>query len=271
MGGGKKIKSWRWHVGRIIEYGVMKKNCGNRAVVTGGASGIGLAIGEAMYRAGMDVHLIDCQGEALAEAIRAMEAQPGGGRVRGERLDVREMGLMDEMVERIERTDGPIDVWVNNAGLARHQPIESICQEDVDRVIDVNLKGTIYGSCAAFRVMKQRGNGHIINIISTASLRGIPTESVYCAAKWGVRGFTSALQEEAAPHGIRVTAILPGGVDTSFWKEARKKATPTDSFLQGTHIAGVVMQCLEQDPKCVVREIVIRSIQDTDFGYGGGE
>jgi NADP-dependent 3-hydroxy acid dehydrogenase YdfG len=141
----------------------------------------------------------------------------------------------------------------------------------VDRVIDVNLKGTIYGSCAAFRAMKQRGCGHIINIISTASLRGIPTESVYCAAKWGVRGFTQALQEEAAPHGIRVTAILPGGVDTSFWKEARKKATPTDTFLQGSHIARVVMQCLEQDPACVVREIIVRSIQDTDFAYGGGE
>jgi len=91
-------------------------------------------------------------------------------------------------------------------------------------MLAVNLKGTILGSQAALRVMIPHKRGHIINVISTASLRGIPSETVYCAAKWGVRGFTQGLQEEAAAHRIRVTAVLPGGVATEFWDGASGSA-----------------------------------------------
>jgi short-subunit dehydrogenase len=107
--------------------------------------------------------------------------------------------------------------------------------------------------------------GHIINVISTASLRGIPSETVYCAAKWGVRGFTQGLQEEAAAHRIRVTAVLPGGVATEFWSGASERQAPMEKFLTPQQVADAMVKVLEMDDFCVARELVLRSIEDSDF------
>jgi short-subunit dehydrogenase len=114
--------------------------------------------------------------------------------------------------------------------------------------------------------MAPRGRGHIVNIISTASLRGIPTETVYGAAKWGVRGFTQGLREEAAPLNIRVTAVLPGGVDTDFWTAARpERRMPTEQFLTPAHVAAAVMAILRLDDAAVPQELVLRAMHDRDF------
>jgi len=130
-----------------------------------------------------------------------------------------------------ERRLGPIDGWINNAGLARHRAIADYSEDEIDSMLAVNLKGTILGSQAALRTMAPRRRGHIVNIISTAALRGIPSETVYCATKWGVRGFTQGLREEAAPSNIRVSAVLPGGVDTAFWQHALPgQVMPLDTF-----------------------------------------
>ena len=107
--------------------------------------------------------------------------------------------------------------------------------------------------------------GHIINVISTAGLRGIPSETVYCAAKWGVRGFTQGLQEEAAAHRIRVTAVLPGGVATDFWAGASTRQAPLEKFLTPPQVADAIVKVLEMDDFCVARELVLRSIEDSDF------
>src|SRR5204863_4339243 len=124
--------------------------------------------------------------------------------------DVSSVRDMVALAERAEYALGPLSVWINNAGLARHRAIVDYSESEIDAMLSVNLKGTIAGSQAALRAMSERRRGHIINIISTAALRGIPTETVYCTAKWGVRGFTQGLREEAAALGIRVTALLPG-------------------------------------------------------------
>jgi short-subunit dehydrogenase len=137
-------------------------------------------------------------------------------------------------------------------------------------MLDVNLKGTILGSQAALRHMKQQRRGHIINVISTASLRGIPSETVYCAAKWGVRGFTQGLQEEAAPANVRVTAVLPGGVATDFWADASERQAPMEKFLSPQQVADGILRVIEMDDFCCTREIVLRSIQDSDFSVQPG-
>ena len=134
-------------------------------------------------------------------------------------------------------------------------------------MLSVNLKGTILGSQAALRVMAPRRNGHILNIISTASLRGIPSETVYCAAKWGVRGFTQGLREEAAGSGVRVTALLPGGVDTAFWKDAVSRDMPTADFLTAAQVADAVSALVQMDPSVVPQELVLRALNDRDFAH----
>jgi NAD(P)-dependent dehydrogenase (short-subunit alcohol dehydrogenase family) len=174
---------------------------------------------------------------------------------------------MQNLAADAERTFGPIDVWINNAGLARHRPIVDYTEEEIDRMLAVNLKGAIVGSQAAFGAMAPHRRGHIVNIISTAGLRGIPTETVYSAAKWGVRGFTQGLREEAAPFGIRVTAVLPGGVDTDFWTAAAPdRRMPVERFLTPAQVAAAVVALLRLDDTAVPQELILRALHDRDFG-----
>jgi len=222
--------------------------------VTGGAKGIGLATAQALLARGARVALLDLENIAL-DHPRALSI----------RCDVSRAADVQSAVNQITERLGPIDVWVNNAGLARHRWIPDYTEEEIDLMLAVNLKGTILGSQAALKAMIPHKHGHIINVISTASLRGIPSETVYCAAKWGVRGFTQGLAEEAAAHRIRVTAILPGGVDTAFWDDASQRQAPKQLFLKPEHIANGIVSCLEMDDFCVPRELVLRSLDDSDF------
>lgn len=238
------------------------------AVVTGGARGIGLETARKLHGEGYSVWLVDQSGEELTEAERTLlSSGKDAGCVRIYEADVRDFKALEGLVEKIDQEHGRLDVWVNNAGLARHEAMEALSDEAIDLVIDVNLKGTIQGCRAAFGYMKEKKSGAIINIISTASLRGIPTESVYCSAKWGVRGFTQALQEEAAAFGVRVMAILPGGVKTPFWKDARESETDMEDFLDPSEVAKGVLHCVKQPSSVVTREMIIRSIRDNDFSY----
>ena len=231
-------------------------------VITGAARGIGRAIAEACLGAGARVVLNDLDGPALTTTLRRL----GTPAATGSPGDVSSLATMHGLAKETERRVGPIDVWINNAGLARHRPIVEYSEADIDRMLAVNLKGTIAGSQAALRAMTPRRRGHIVNILSTAALRGIPTETVYSAAKWGARGFTQGLREEAAPLNIRVTAVLPGGVETDFWAlAAPERRMPMDRFLSPAQVAAAVSALLQLDDGVVPQELVLRGMQDYDF------
>lgn len=221
-------------------------------IITGGAKGIGLATANLLSKKGARVASLDLEPCPLPEVTSI-------------RCDVTRASNVEAAAAQVTQQLGPIAVWVNNAGLARHRWIQDYKESEIDLMLAVNLKGTILGSQAALRAMMPHKRGHIINIISTASLRGIPSETVYCAAKWGVRGFTQGLAEEAAAHRIRVTALLPGGVDTAFWDTASERQAPKQLFLKPEHIADGILRCLEMDDFCVPRELVLRSLEDSDF------
>jgi short-subunit dehydrogenase len=169
------------------------------------------------------------------------------------------------MVSVAQEHGAPLNLWINNAGLARHRAIPDYSEQEIDLMLAVNLKGTILGSQAALRAMTPNRSGHIINVISTASLRGIPSETVYCAAKWGARGFTQGLREEAAGVGIRVTALLPGGVDTAFWNDAVSRQMPTQDFLTAKQVADSIIALVAMDSSVVPQELVLRALKDRDF------
>ncbi|MEN3941689.1 SDR family oxidoreductase [Prosthecobacter sp. SYSU 5D2] len=234
---------------------------GQICVITGAARGIGLATVHSLIQRGAKVVLVDLDFAALSAAMSGLNEEQALTII----ADVSRGEDVARIVTETTARWGDISVWINNAGLARHRWITDYTEGEIDVMLDVNLKGTILGCQAALRCMAPHRRGHIINIISTASLRGIPSETVYCAAKWGVRGFTQGLAEEAAPHRIRVTAILPGGVDTAFWDEASPRTAPKQLFLKPEHIADAILRCLEMDDFCVPRELVLRSLDDSDF------
>ncbi|HSJ04829.1 MAG: SDR family oxidoreductase [Verrucomicrobium sp.] len=234
---------------------------GKICVVTGAAKGIGLAVCEALLELEARVVMADVDVPGLQAAATRFEP----GTVLPLHCDVSRAESVAGLGEKLAAEWGTPDVWVNNAGLARHKWITEYSEAEIDLMLSVNLKGTILGSQEALRRMIPAKHGHIINVISTASLRGIPSETVYCAAKWGVRGFTQGLQEEAAAHGIRVTALLPGGVDTAFWDDASNREAPVHKFLTPRQVADALVKLVQMDDWCVPRELVLRALADSDF------
>ncbi|HEX4659006.1 MAG TPA: SDR family oxidoreductase [Streptosporangiaceae bacterium] len=196
---------------------------GRVAVVTGGSSGNGRAIARAFARHGASAVLIaDVRpdpregGKPTDEVIRAET----GTHAEFMACDVSRSADLDAVVARADGLGG-LDVMVNNAGIAsRAVPIVDVDDATIDRVVDTNLKGVLYGCRAAARSMLPRGRGCIINMSSIAGLVGTANSAVYSASKGGIRLVTYALAVELGAAGIRVNALHPGVIDTAMMREA---------------------------------------------------
>ena len=181
---------------------------GRRALVTGGAQGIGLAIMQALVAHGAQVHICGTNAAALKEAQRSL---PGIGI---SVADITKETQIAAMFTDIEQQLGGLDILVNNAGIAGPTAaIEDITIADWNQCLDVNLTGTFLCTRSAVPGMKQRRHGSIINIGSVASRLAFPRRSPYSATKYGVIGLTETWATELGPHQIRVNAVLPGIVD----------------------------------------------------------
>jgi NAD(P)-dependent dehydrogenase (short-subunit alcohol dehydrogenase family) len=179
---------------------------GRVAVVTGAARGIGLACCARLAEAGAAVVVADIDEDAAAEA--ASRIGPGTIAVR---VDVREAESVRALRDRTVADLGRLDVWVNSAGIFPVSPLLELSEEDWDRVLDVNLRGTLIGAREAARAMIASGRGGVIvNVASTAAYRAAgPGVAHYVASKFGVRGLTQSLAVELGAQGIRVLAVAP--------------------------------------------------------------
>ena len=184
-----------------------------RAVlVTGAAGGIGAAVTARLLRRGWPVLATDVDRDALEH--RAREAGWVAGAPRLAALDVRDPEAWDAAVERASSAFGRLDLVVNAAGVIAGAPAAASVAEEVHRQVDVNLKGVVFGTAAAVRVMAPRGGGHIIHLGSMAGLMPRPGLAVYAASKYGVRGFCLSAAEELEPAGIALTVVSPATVAT---------------------------------------------------------
>ncbi len=177
------------------------------AVVTGAGSGIGRALSHALVGAGATVVLADLDLDAAGVA-----ADEVGGEAAA--LDVTDAQAVRRLIEGTAERHGRLDVVCNNAGIGAGGPVEQLDLEAWRRVIDVDLLGVVHGVVAAYPLMVRQGSGHLVNTASLAGLIPTPLLAPYAAAKHAVVGLSMSLRVEAAAHGVRVTAVCPGPVET---------------------------------------------------------
>jgi 3-oxoacyl-[acyl-carrier protein] reductase len=182
---------------------------GKRALITGGSRGLGRALALTFAREGARVAITyvgaDEAAQTCVEAIRK-EAKDG----RSFKVSVLDIPGTEKMVKEIEDAWGGIDVLVNNAGISQNLPLALMEEEDWDRVMDLNVKGTFLTSKAVLRGMIRRKSGVVLNIGSLAGVRMIEAPIHYCASKAAVRGMTEAMAKEVARYGIRILCLAPG-------------------------------------------------------------
>lgn len=182
---------------------------GKVTLISGGARGMGASHARAMIAEGAKVvigDLLDTEGQALAKEL--------GPSVTYVHLDVTKPTDWEAAVGTAVKTYGKLDVLVNNAGIANFGPIEEYTHADWDKIIAINLTGVFNGIKAALPAMRAARGGSIINISSTAGIRGYPALPGYTASKWGVRGLSKAVALDVGKYGIRVNSVHPGVIRT---------------------------------------------------------
>lgn len=201
---------------------------GKVAIITGGASGIGAATVRLFAQEGAKVLVTDINaeaGQALADEL--------GDAVVFEQQDVSDGAAWDAVVAKAQSTFGQLDVLVNNAGVLLFKGLLDTTAEEMDRVLNINLKSVMLGTIAAGKVLAAQGHGSIVNVSSVDGLTAANAVSAYVASKWGVRGFTKAAALELGHKGVRVNSIHPGGVNTPLANILGQKAEDFDKGFNG--------------------------------------
>ncbi len=190
------------------------------AVVTGGASGIGRAVAEVLASAGARVVVGDLDG-AGAEAV-AGEIREFGGEALAHEVDVSERRQVEALIERATGEWGGLDILCNVAGIPADGPLRELGEDEFDRVVGVNVKGTLFGCQAGAAAMASSGGGSIINVASAAIDLAVPNYGLYALTKAAVTQLTQTLAVELGPRGIRVNVLAPGATLTNFSKRHLK-------------------------------------------------
>lgn len=217
------------------------------ALVVGASGGLGKAVAELLAQERSRVF-------ALARTVERVDF-PGG--VVKIPMNIRDVESIDKAFGEIDRQTRRVDILVNCAGRGLVKPFQDTTREEIMDVFGTNLKGNIYTALEAYKRMLPNTSGHIVNVASTTGVVPKPKETIYAASKAGLRAFTEALRMEAAPHGIRVTGISPGGMDTGFWE--REGMPPAgEEFMDPADVAEQIMNLLRSPSSISPAELVIQ-------------
>ncbi|MFD4915413.1 SDR family oxidoreductase [Streptomyces virginiae] len=233
---------------------------GKVVAVTGAGSGIGEATALLLAERGAKVVL----GARRTERLEALAAriERAGGRAAWIRTDVTRRADLSGLVGLARERYGRLDVLVNNAGVGLISPLDELRVEDWEEMIDVNLKGVLYGIAAALPVFREQGSGHFVNTVSTAGLRVVPLQSVYAGTKNAVRTISEGLRQEAGD-ALRVTVVSPGAVRTDFTERMDPQARARidrmmETALSPDAVARAIAFAVEQPDGVDVGDIVVR-------------
>jgi len=232
---------------------------GRVALVTGASRGIGAAVARSLSEHGARLGLASRSGDdlGLAEAV----ALP---------CDVRKPAQLEALVAATVEHFGGLDILVANAGVGAYGPFLELPLEQLDEMIDVNLKGTLYAVRAALPHLLASDAADLVTLASEAGRRGLPNEAVYCASKFGQVGFTRALDHELREQGIRCTNVCPGGVATDFALGEGRGRTPDMPELAGMmapeEVADVVLFALTRPRGHRLLEVALRPMTEASWG-----
>jgi 3-oxoacyl-[acyl-carrier protein] reductase len=232
------------------------------AIVTGGARGIGKAIALTFLREGAKVAIIDSDKERLAMLNKEMGKESKEVTILP--CDITKSSDVNGMVNQVHKKFGRIDILVNNAGIIRRGTIETVTEEDWDRVIEVNLKGTFNCCKAVAGIMKQQGYGKIINISSIAGKMGdITSAPGYGPSKAGIDALTKTLARQLAQYGINVNGVAPHAIETEMsaqWSDERRKeiiaSIPLGRLGKPEDVANAVLFLASDEASFITGEIL---------------
>ncbi len=229
-------------------------------VITGASSGIGKALAKDLVEAGYTVML----GARREDKLRAL-CDELGPKSDYHVTDVTDKASVTALVAACVARFGSVDIFINNAGLMPLSMFESTKVDEWDRMIDVNLRGALYGIAAVLPAMIAQKDGHIVNMASIAAHDIWPSSGVYSATKTALRTASESLRREMAPHNIRVTTLSPGAVRTGLSRSITDKAALNDAqnrfdfeYLEPSAITEAVIFALSKPASVCVSEIVIR-------------
>lgn len=235
---------------------------GKCALVTGGARGLGRALCEALGRAGARVALTDFRAELAAQTCDALREK--GLDVMHFALDVRDAMQIEERCQAIRERCGDIDILINCAAVDYTLPIDELTIDQWDDAIATNLRAPFLLSRCVAATMKARQQGDIVNITSTAAKRAWPNASAYHASKWALLGLSHALHAELRPYGIRVIAVVAGGMRTPFLLDRFPDIDP--ALLQPPeNVADMIVKVLTMPRDSVVPEISVLPMRETSW------
>ncbi|MEG3435949.1 SDR family oxidoreductase [Pannus brasiliensis CCIBt3594] len=220
-------------------------------LIVGATGGIGSALARKLAPTGAKLILTGKNPEKLAALATEF---PGALTVP---TDITDPEQVNTLMEKIVATAGRLDALVNAAGAGVMKQYNKIAPEDLDRMLDLNLKGSFYTSQAAANVMKDNRSGHICNVVGILGKYPMAMAAAYCASKYGVVGFSKCLADEVKRYGIKVTLFYFGGVDTPFWDEVSLKVDRS-KMLNASTAADAIYFALTAEPQAVPTEITIQ-------------
>jgi NADP-dependent 3-hydroxy acid dehydrogenase YdfG len=232
-------------------------------VITGASSGIGESTAKFLVRHGARVVLGARRIDRIDAVVKEISA--AGGKAIGFAVDVTKRAEVEALIQGAVDSFGRVDVIVNDAGIMPIAPIAALKVEEWDRMIDINIKGLLYGVAAVLPIMQKQKQGHIINMASVFGIKVFaPGATVYCATKSAVRALTEGLRIELHSQNIRCTMISPGAVATELPESSSEEATRKNlrefykMAIPANSIASAIAYAIEQPPEVEVDEIVIR-------------
>lgn len=241
----------------------MATSVGSKIVlITGASSGIGAATARRLAADGHHVVLGARRVDWLAALVDELHA--AGGSADYHQLDVTSRDSVRSFVAGAHDRHGRIGVMVNNAGVMALSTVETLRVDEWDQMVEVNLRGTMYGIAATLPLMQARGTGHIINIGSTAAYRVDPTAAVYCATKYAIRALTEGLRQES--RDVRVTLVSPGYTHSELTERggdpqvrAAARAAAEELGMPASAVAEAIAYAIAQPDSVDVNEIIMRS------------